>query len=452
MTIEGEPAKLLLPYLQRADELQKHDHLAAYYCRLYGMEKGLMIPPKERTSETKAILVSLMNQLEKDKKVVKLSADDNLYMEGFALRVFNKADKQDRAGRADLKTAMTFYAASIFFEVLLQFGEFPPDIQEKQKYAIWKAADIRKAIAEGRTPVPGPPVNEENVADGEVDSTWGTEGNANSAPETTQQSSTSPPTDSTFRTTSIDGASHRSYTQPPPSEPPFQHSYSKSSEDFNLPSAPSNPIPPSYNQNSYGAADNAGYPSSAPSHQSSYPHTSGTPFDSLGGNPGPTIGTYSYPSDPPGFTTLPPPSYNSYPPSQQDPSQYHQQQPHWPSSTPFNDPSSAYPSVFPSSGYQPAAPQYPSTPQAPHGASRHSEPPAPVARTSSAPVGPEGPTGYQLNGNYDREYNPSAGTIVEAHKASRFAVSALAFDDVPTAISHLRKSLELLTSPSATVD
>ena len=32
MTIDGEPAKVLLPYLQRADELQKHDHLAAYYC------------------------------------------------------------------------------------------------------------------------------------------------------------------------------------------------------------------------------------------------------------------------------------------------------------------------------------------------------------------------------------------------------------------------------------
>ena len=33
--------------------------------RLYAMEKGLKIPPKERTNETKAILVSLMNQLEK---------------------------------------------------------------------------------------------------------------------------------------------------------------------------------------------------------------------------------------------------------------------------------------------------------------------------------------------------------------------------------------------------
>lgn len=33
--------------------------------RLYAMEKGLKIPPKERTSETKALLISLMNQLEK---------------------------------------------------------------------------------------------------------------------------------------------------------------------------------------------------------------------------------------------------------------------------------------------------------------------------------------------------------------------------------------------------
>jgi vacuolar protein sorting-associated protein VTA1 len=61
----GEPAKILLPVLQRADELQKHDHLVAYYCRLYAMEKGLKIPAKERTKNTNALLASLMNQLEK---------------------------------------------------------------------------------------------------------------------------------------------------------------------------------------------------------------------------------------------------------------------------------------------------------------------------------------------------------------------------------------------------
>ena len=34
MAAENEPAKQLLPYLQRADELQKHEPLVAYYCIL----------------------------------------------------------------------------------------------------------------------------------------------------------------------------------------------------------------------------------------------------------------------------------------------------------------------------------------------------------------------------------------------------------------------------------
>lgn len=102
MANENEPAKLLLPYLQRADELQKHEPLVAYYCidssssshnftlnpnilstfsisviklwfigkfwfsgRLYAMERGLKIPSSERTKTTSSLLVSLMKQLEK---------------------------------------------------------------------------------------------------------------------------------------------------------------------------------------------------------------------------------------------------------------------------------------------------------------------------------------------------------------------------------------------------
>lgn len=37
-----------------------------------------------------------------DKKSLTLGPDDHLHVEGFALNVFSKADKQDRAGRADL--------------------------------------------------------------------------------------------------------------------------------------------------------------------------------------------------------------------------------------------------------------------------------------------------------------------------------------------------------------
>lgn len=50
---------------------------------------------------------------------------------------------------------------------------------------------------------------------------------------------------------------------------------------------------------------------------------------------------------------------------------------------------------------------------------------------------------------YDSNYQPPVEKIAEAHKAARFAVGALAFDDVPVAVEFLRKSLELLTNPSA---
>ena len=40
---------------------------------------------------------------------------------------------------------------------------FKKKVQEKQKYAKWKAADIIKAFKEGRTPVPGPPGGDPNL-------------------------------------------------------------------------------------------------------------------------------------------------------------------------------------------------------------------------------------------------------------------------------------------------
>ena len=41
-------------------------------------------------------------------------------------------------------------------QILRQFGELSPDLIDMQRYAAWKAADIRKALREGRTPTAGP--------------------------------------------------------------------------------------------------------------------------------------------------------------------------------------------------------------------------------------------------------------------------------------------------------
>ena len=64
---------------------------------------------------------------------------------------------------------------------------------------------------------------------------------------------------------------------------------------------------------------------------------------------------------------------------------------------------------------------------------------------SEAPAPPAPVKTYE----YDSNYQPPPEKIAEAQKAARFAVGALAFDDVSVAVDYLRKSLELLTNPSA---
>ncbi|KAK4797331.1 hypothetical protein SAY86_029657 [Trapa natans] len=115
MAIDEEPTKIVMPYLQRADELQKNEPLVAYYCELRNPPIYLQFYP--------AFL--------------------------FGCFIFEVL--------FNWNTAKTFYAASIFFEILNQFGLLLSNLEQRQKYAAWKAADIRKALKEGRKPVPGTP-------------------------------------------------------------------------------------------------------------------------------------------------------------------------------------------------------------------------------------------------------------------------------------------------------
>ncbi|KAL3685758.1 hypothetical protein R1sor_003780 [Riccia sorocarpa] len=494
-----DPKKLLLPYLQRADELQKHEPLVAYYCRLYAMERGLKIPAKERGKIINGLLVSLMSQLEKDKKVIKLGPEDNLYLEGFASSVFAKADKQDRAGRADLNTAKTFYAASIFFEVLHQFGEIDPELEQKQKYAVWKAADIRKALSEGRKPTPGPPGGDEEFSQVEH-LTWDAEGSpkkskfnpaavAPEAPEF-QNGSTQPPPPASEnhplpgseplpRTSSFE-----SLPRPPSTTPHAPHHIrSGSADDIDLPAAPSQPIYPgnlstsppryssgfttSYPSSQYSGQDSGALPPPIHDWSGSRSHVADThgepPSSSPFSHPTETHDNYnsssanyaSYPAKAPNqdATLYPTEQGNNYSQYSAPPSQY------------FGYHSGAYPSATPSQTAYPTDPttqhvypsasthtdgSYPPPAAAPSASPGYSELSQQHQRTSSAPPVAAPTTGYSSSHYVSASsYQPTPDKVAEAHKAARFAVSALAFDDVPAAIEYLRKSMELLTSPSS---
>lgn len=155
-----EQKKLLLPFLQRAEEIQQVEPKVAYYCRMYAVDQGLRIP--KRVKEIDGLINAALRQLEKDKPKLQIDlANDKYHCENFAMNIFDRADRTDRAGRADLNTSKAYYAASIFFEILNQFGEIDSGLFEKQRYAAWRAAEIRKAVREGRPPLP--PAQESGV-------------------------------------------------------------------------------------------------------------------------------------------------------------------------------------------------------------------------------------------------------------------------------------------------
>ncbi|GAQ79728.1 vacuolar protein sorting-associated protein VTA1 [Klebsormidium nitens] len=422
---DPEPAKGLLPYLQRADELQKHDPLISYYCRMYAVDKGIKIPKAQRTQTTNDLLKSILIQLEKDKKAVKLNEqDDPMYVEGFALNVFAKADKQDRAGKADLNTAKTFYAASIFFDMLRQFGELHPDIAEKQKYAVWKAADIRAALRDGRKPMAGPPGGD----------------------------------------ATMDQDDSLASSQAPSLDRPVSFS-------DNLPSIPP-PQPPSEAFNGFSL-------SHPPPEQSGGPHDQ-PPFPGMrtGGPPpqGPPPGGLSYPS------------FDSFKHSFHNPlgGNFGQRpQPHEPPSAPDMGPRPP-PRVFP--GGDPSAPSFHNPlggnfaqkpqhgyggPPPPGGAGYQVPPPPasssgypsiPPRNSTPPPVLPSVPSrapqpvgggqsyfsGVQMP-NPVPGYTPTPDRVLEAQKLGRFAVSALGFDDVQPAIKYLTQALTLLMVPNADI-
>ncbi|GAN08445.1 vacuolar protein sorting-associated protein VTA1 homolog isoform X1 [Mucor ambiguus] len=156
-----EEIKYITPYVQRGQEVAARDPVVSYYAQYYAAKLAIARGP--RTKETTDYLSHLLDALETQKQAIGANeaiTDDLVgyaHVENFALKIFINADNEDRAGKSSKKTAKTFLAASIFLELLKTFGELDSETEAKIKYSKWKAADIMKALREGRVPTPGPP-------------------------------------------------------------------------------------------------------------------------------------------------------------------------------------------------------------------------------------------------------------------------------------------------------
>ncbi|RHY02688.1 hypothetical protein DYB25_003706 [Aphanomyces astaci] len=156
--------KAVTPFIRRAEELDRdrsrpESQMVAYYCRQYAMELGIKLRNHDASDEASNYLLSLMEALELEMRSLPAHTHEEgrIICENFAYDIFMRADEEDRNGGSNKNTARTFYAAGSFFDILKQFGPPSEDVLEKTKYSKFKAADILKAIKEGRTPTPGAP-------------------------------------------------------------------------------------------------------------------------------------------------------------------------------------------------------------------------------------------------------------------------------------------------------
>ncbi|KAJ3384143.1 hypothetical protein HDU84_003123 [Entophlyctis sp. JEL0112] len=165
--------KSITAFVQRADELAVREPVVSYYCTVdvlfsppsncnfYAVKLAIDINASHQSPECQTYLLGMLDTLEaakaalKDNEAITNDVVGYAHIENFALKIFNAADTEDRAGKASKKTAKSFLAASTFLEVLKVFGAVDESVEEKIRYGRFKAVDILKALKEGRQPTPG---------------------------------------------------------------------------------------------------------------------------------------------------------------------------------------------------------------------------------------------------------------------------------------------------------
>ncbi|KAK4193186.1 vacuolar protein sorting-associated protein vts1 [Podospora australis] len=420
----------------KAVQLQNVKPIIAYWCEYWVVNQILAKQLHLENDEMMRYTTTLMDKLEETKAeyahedAVTDDATSQAYVEQFAQETLDRAERVVKANKVTQQTATTFDAAATFFHLVNIWGPADQETQQKIKYAKWNAARIVKAIKEGQDPNESNPRVEEpqqpalDPSDAEVLNMGSTSSGIQPRPATMEEV----PDAETRR----DAAGV--------SLPPSPASAGPSDGGLKLPGVPSG----------FGDSTQPGYfdspsmpsPISPPSHHpTEYQEAPDLP-------PAPSGANWAH--SPPSPETSPPPMTWSQPPP------------------PSNPPSSAGWAPPPNTHHQPYTPSAPSPAPAPPTFSMN---PPSTAAVSSPPVNP--PTDpYSMNmtptahtarptvptissapppvAYAPAPYQPARNVVVDeaamatAQKHAKWAISALNFEDVPTAVRELRKALEFL--------
>ena len=321
------------------------------------------------------------------------------YIENFALDTFSRADNAQRANAVTKQTADTFMAAATFLDLLSIWGEMDKEVAAKSKFAKFHALRIAKAFKAGEDPnasnpvIEEPPAPPEDEIDAELKELQRQESGQNNSvyqPPTVEQA----PDDGTV---------------PPllPQQTPSQDA-----------APPSHPYQPDNQQVS---------PIEPPE------STTGRQ-NSLGGGYFPTLSSAPTDTAMPDFTSTPAPA------PAQSPQQPTSPQDFYTSAQPPTAPSiNSLGMTSPDRSQPPPPPQQPTvqpmhSPRAPQWQQPVPPPaPAPAAAPASFQQAPR-TTGFRTDDE----------ATMAAQKHARWAISALNFEDVNTAVKELRLALQSL--------
>lgn len=459
-------------FAHRAGQLEKAKPVVAYYCSLvYDIPAGrradlfpgyywildqIIAKGLHNTdNECKTYTTNLMDKLEQmkvDYAENNAITDDmagHAYVEQFGQETFQRADKTMNANKVTRQTADTFQAAATFLDLVQIWGPLDPEIASKIKYAKYHALRIAKALKAGEDPNLSNPVPEPNPEDEppldpndpEVQAINGTDMLQGSArqPSVEEVPDEQQQVQSTLAQRST--ADESLHPTRAPSVPPQQEQHQQLS-------------PPEQGEDYYA---NTGAPDVSPLVPSSAERKSST-----GGGYFPTVPNAV--GQPPSFlpdappvepgsprvlhipnpSSLPPPpppgasapSLHSFPPPNIESTLGTQPPTTFPPHNPYATPLST--SNFQSAREPPTQPP-PSRQQGP-GPNSVQSPVAPSAASATQPtVRPPNPIPPT-----SQVYQADEEAILKAQKHARWAISALNFEDVKTAVNELKGALASL--------
>lgn len=164
-------AALLRTWLTHCKNLETSFPCGTGVCAEYAIRRVLEVDksPKDPNVRqgTKVLMEIVTKTLSPYKDKAPVGRKEVLQL---GLDTFRKADGLDRSGRRDSLTRQLYYNAWEFLDLVNWLGRedpmesdgLPEDLQEKVRYAMWRATELRKAEKENREPCP-PPLRDEDV-------------------------------------------------------------------------------------------------------------------------------------------------------------------------------------------------------------------------------------------------------------------------------------------------